>query len=92
MFLIINQRENTVIEVQNTERGSVNASEQEEQQRGGVGETKKNEKDQFQCMTYYMCACNLHINSKGATIVLWVMFQTKNINSFVINNVGFLNY
>lgn len=37
MFLIINQRENTVIEVENIERGSVNASEQEEQREGGMG-------------------------------------------------------
>lgn len=38
MFLIINQRENTVIEVQNIERGSVNASEQQDQrERGGGG-------------------------------------------------------
>lgn len=52
MFLIINQRENTVIEVQNTERGSVNASEQEEQRGKGGWGLQRAKKDQFQHTTY----------------------------------------
>lgn len=47
MFLIINQRENTVIEVQNIERGSVNASEQQDQRERGGGLQRAKKKISF---------------------------------------------